>query len=84
MEEVKGYHQREIPKGELGEFSKITEEYVELFDAHEQDAKVLEICELTDLIGAIKHYAANKFGLTLEDLIKFTTMTENAFKAGKR
>ena len=31
-----GYHRREISKGELGEFSKIIEEYTELLDAHEQ------------------------------------------------
>lgn len=79
-----GYHKREIPKGILGEFSKITEEYTELLDAHEQDARVLEICELTDLIGAIKHYASAKFGLGLDDLIKFSNQTESAFKAGKR
>lgn len=83
-EEIKGYHQREIPKGELGEFSKIIEEYTELLDAHEQDARVLEICELTDLIGAIKHYAAKKYNLSLDDLMKFSHMTEDAFKAGKR
>ena len=84
MEEITGYHVREIPKGELGEFSKIQEEYTELLDAHEQDSKVLEICELTDLIGAIKHYAKNKFNLSFDDLLKFSAQTENAFKLGKR
>lgn len=84
MGEIKGYHVREIPKGTLGEFSKIQEEYIELLDAHEQNANVLEICELTDLIGAIRYYAENKFNLSLEDLIKFSQQTENAFKNGKR
>jgi len=84
MDENVGYHVREIPKGILGEFSKIVEEYTELLDAHEQNGNVLEICELTDLIGAIKHYAKNKFNLSLEDLIKFSVQTENAFKSGKR
>ena len=37
-----GYHRREIPKGELGEFSKIIEEYTELLDAHEQSNNVLD------------------------------------------
>ena len=80
----KGYHLREIPKGVLGEFSKIKEEFTELEDAHEQDSKVLEICELTDLIGAIRYYAGNKFNLSLEDLIRFSMQTEQAFKNGKR
>lgn len=84
MEENTGYHVREIQKGTLGEFSKIVEEYTELLDAHEQNAKVLEICELTDLIGAIRYYAGNKFNLSLEDLIKFSMQTEKAFKNGKR
>ena len=79
-----GYHRREIPKGELGEFSKIIEEYTELLDAHEQSNNVLEICELTDLIGAIKYYAKEKFNLSLDDLIVFSEATENAFKNGKR
>ena len=84
MDKITGYHRIEIPKGELGEFSKIVEEYTELLDAHEQNANVLEICELTDLIGAIKYYASNKFNLSLDDLIKFSIQTENAFKNGKR
>lgn len=84
MGEITGYHLRDIPKGKLGEFSKIVEEYTELLDAHEQDSKVLEICELTDLIGAIKHYVQSKFNLELEDLIYFSNQTEQAFKAGKR
>ncbi len=84
MEENTGYHVREIPKGVLGEFSKIVEEYTELLDAHEQNSNVLEICELTDLIGAIRYYAGNKFNLSLDDLIKFSMQTENAFKNGKR
>ena len=84
MEENTGYHVREIPKGVLGEFSKIVEEYTELLDAHEQNSNVLEICELTDLIGAIRYYARNKFNLSLDDLIKFSMQTENAFKNGKR
>ena len=79
-----GYHRREISKGELGEFSKIIEEYTELLDAHEQSNNVLEICELTDLIGAIKYYAEKKFNLSLDDLIVFSEATENAFKNGTR
>lgn len=78
-----GYHKRNIQKGVLGEFSKIREEFEELADAVEQNNKVLTICELTDLIGAIKSYAKN-YNLTLKDLNIFSESTENAFKSGKR
>lgn len=83
MEEY-GYHKRKIEKGVLREFSKIREEFDELTDAHEQDNRVLEICELCDLLGAIKHYASSKFCLSIDDLLKFTASTERAFECGKR
>ena len=51
-----GYHTKEIPKGELGEFSKVQEEYDEFLDALEQDNPVMAIVELCDLYGAIKKY----------------------------
>lgn len=79
-----GYHSREIEKGEIGAFSKITEEYEELMDAHMQGVKVLEICELTDLLGAIEEYAKKEFNLGLLDLIKFSDKTKEAFKEGIR
>lgn len=79
-----GYHKRQITKGVVGEFSKIQEEVEELTDAIEQDDKVMQICELTDLIGAIESFSNNKFNLTLEDLIKFSNKTKEAFKKGKR
>ncbi len=78
-----GYHQVEIEKGEIGEISKITEEYKELIDAHFQSDKIMIICELTDLIGAIEEYA-KKFNLTLEDLKKFSDKTKSAFIEGSR
>lgn len=78
-----GYHTREIQKGEFGEFSKIKEEFEELEDAYNQNDKILQICELTDLVGAIKEYI-KKFNLTLEDLDHFAIKTSRAFKEGKR
>ena len=83
LSQQNGYHKRNIQKGVLGEFSKIREEFEELADAVEQNNKVLTICELTDLIGAIKSYAKN-YNLTLKDLNIFSESTENAFKSGKR
>lgn len=79
-----GYHQRQILKGKLGEFSKIREEFDELADAVEQQDSVLTICELTDLIGAIEQFAYPKYNLTIEDLVKFSRKTKQAFEEGKR
>ena len=78
-----GYHKIQIPKGTLGEFSKISEEYLELFDAVEQDNKILEICEMCDLVGAIEAYA-NKFNLTIEDIIRMKDANKRAFEDGTR
>lgn len=78
-----GYHKNKIDKGVLGEFSKIKEEFQELEDAFEQENKVLQICELCDLIGAIEFYAKS-FNLTLEDLIKMKESNKNAFLDGSR
>ena len=78
-----GYHLTTIPKGVLGEYSKIQEEFLELTDAHNQENKVLEICELCDLIGAIELYA-NKFNLKLDDLIKMKEANKKAFEDGTR
>ena len=79
-----GYHKITIPKGTLGEFSKSEEEFLELKDGFEQDDKILQIVELTDLIGAIDAYSSCQFGLSLGDLIKFTRKTQQAFDDGSR
>ena len=63
---------------------KIQEEIQELEDAASQNAKVLIICELCDLIGAIEAYAGKQFNLTLDDLIKMKDMTKESFLEGKR
>lgn len=79
-----GYHKREIPRGTYGEFSKIVEEWVELQDAHEQGAPILELCELADLLGAIDGYVAKHFNLRLKDVAQMTQMTKEAFEEGQR
>lgn len=78
-----GYHTKEIPKGEIGEFSKIEEEFLELKDAYEQGDKILALCELTDLYGAIECYV-EKRGFHMGDLKKFSDKTKSSFKEGKR
>ncbi len=79
-----GYHKKEIKKGVLGEYSKIKEEFKELTDAVDQGDKVLQLCELTDLIGAIEEFSLNKFNVSLQDLINFSNKTKSAFREKKR
>jgi hypothetical protein len=79
-----GYHNKKIEKGILGEFSKITEEYQELEDAFEQSDKILQCCELSDLIGAIEEYSLKNLKITLQELITFSNKTKSAFKDGQR
>jgi len=79
-----GYHLYNIPKGELGERSKIVEEFKEWQDACEQDCKVMELVELSDLVGAIELYITKHYNITLNDLIKMKEITERAFENGRR
>lgn len=78
-----GYHLREINKGVIGEFSKIKEEFEELEDAFEQGDSILQLCELSDLIGAIEEYV-KKWEMDLDSLKRFSDKTKSAFKEGKR
>ena len=80
---MSAYHLSEIQRGILGDITKISEEYLELMDAHTQQNRVLEICELCDLIGAIEAYAES-FNLSLDDLVKMKESTKRAFEEGTR
>ena len=79
-----GYHVRDITKGIIGDFSKIQEEWDELMDARLQGAKLLELVELSDLLGAIDAYVRKSYNLTLDDVAVMAEMTSSAFKEGKR
>ena len=79
-----GYHMRDIDKGVLGKRSKITEEYAEWVDACEQDCKVMELVELSDLLGAIDAYIDKNYNMNIYDLITMKDITERAFKNGRR
>ena len=80
-----GYHLNKVEKGVLGEFSKIKEEFLELEDAVVQDAKVLVLCELSDLMGSIELYLEKYHpNIKLDDIKKFANMTKNAFLRGDR
>lgn len=79
-----GYHTRKFKKGVFGEFSKVQEEWEELLDARLQDGKILELCELADLYGAIEGYVELRFNLTMDDIAKMSRMTSEAFEEGSR
>jgi hypothetical protein len=78
-----GYHKTEIPKGNVGEFSKIEEEFLEAKDAYENNNPIMLLTELSDMIGAIEQYAI-KHNITLEQLITMKNVTEKVFKKGSR
>lgn len=80
-----GYHIARISRGVFGESSKIREELEEFLDAECQGVKLMELQELSDMIGAIQGYLENKNpGTTLQDLIKMAALTDRAFKSGER
>lgn len=79
-----GYHKAKIKKGHYGSFSKIQEEYQELQDARDQDDSILELVELSDLVGAIDGYMKSKYLMTIEDVIKFAKKTQSSFEKGER
>ncbi len=83
--EKKSYHLKDIPKGEIGSYSKINEEFLEFKDAVTQENKLMALQELSDLIGAVEMYLENNFkNISLEDLIKMKEATRRAFESGKR
>ncbi len=81
--EAPGYHLTPIAKGVLGEPSKIIEEAAEFADAVAQDAKIMGLIELADLLGAVKAYLV-QHNLTLADLETMSAITERAFINGRR
>lgn len=80
-----GYHIAQIEPGVLGESSKILEEVLELQDAEQQDAKIMALCELADIIGAVSLYLQKHYpDMTMKDLHKMAALTASAFKDGTR
>lgn len=81
----KGYHITPIERGEYGEFSKIEEELAEAKDAREQGCKIMELVELSDLIGAIDGYLTKHHPTTtIDDLITMSAVTGRVFEQGGR
>ncbi len=80
-----GYHVAHIEKGELGELSKIQEELNEALDAQSQNAKIMVLVELSDMVGALEAYLTKHHpGTTLDDLRTMASITQRAFASGRR
>lgn len=83
--EKPGYHLVAIPRGELGELSKIREELDELADAMAQGSRIMATVELSDMVGAIQAFMDRHLpGTTIEDLLTFSEITKRAFQNGRR
>lgn len=80
-----GYHLRPIPKGVLGESSKIREELDEFDDAMAQGVKIMALVELSDLYGAVEAVLEQHFpGVSMTDLAAMARVTRRAFVNGRR
>lgn len=80
-----GYHLTNIPKGTVGESSKLLEEVLELQDAEMQHASIMALVELADLVGSIQLYLEHHHPSTsLSDLITMARITRRAFENGHR
>ncbi len=75
------WHKRKIVKGNLGEISKIQEEVEEALDAEEQGQKVMLLIELADIVGATG-LVAEKYGMTLDDLVAFAKLRSEVMRNG--
>lgn len=78
------YHLDSIDAGVYGDVSKITEEYQEFMDAVRQGSKIMELVELSDLIGAIEGYLEAEYDMHLSELLVFSKITKRAFESGER
>lgn len=80
-----GYHIRNIPKGIVGEPTKILEEAYEIIDAHEQGVHIMAQLEMSDLYGALDRYREKYYPhLTMHDLDSMYRLTRRAFETGSR
>lgn len=73
------WHNRKIKKGEYGEVSKVEEELDEAKEALEQGNRLMFLIELSDIVGAVEGII-EKYGLSLEDLIKFSDKVKESKK----
>jgi NTP pyrophosphatase (non-canonical NTP hydrolase) len=80
-----GYHKATIKKGIYGQLSKIQEELDEVADAMDQNCKIMALCELSDVYGALEAYLKRNFvNMSMDDLRIMSNITKSAFNDGER
>lgn len=80
-----GYHTKKIEKGIYGEISKISEELEELEDAFIQGNKIMVLCELSDMYGAMMGFLEQYYpDMSMLDIKQMALATKDAFQAGER
>lgn len=79
-----GYHIRNIQRGTLGEWSKVSEEIEEIIDALEQNLKPMVLIELCDCLGAIhshaNSHANHEEGFNFENWVYVTSTERNQYQ----
>jgi hypothetical protein len=77
VDDAGGYHVNKIPKGSYGQSTKIMEEVLELQDAEAQNAKIMALHELSDIIGAVHGYLREHYpDMKFEDLLTMSEITQ--------
>ena len=80
-----GYHIDKIEKHPFQTLGKIKEELEEVIDAKTQGVRIMELTELSDLVGAIEGYLEKEYPtFTLKDLQDMAKVTRRAFESGRR
>lgn len=74
------WHTIDIPKGTLGQLSKIKEELDEAYDAEDQGQILMLMFELSDIIGACG-LVAERYGFSLDHLVKFSKKRSEVARA---
>jgi phosphoribosyl-ATP pyrophosphohydrolase len=81
----KGYHVANIPKGVIGEASKVVEETAEFIDAVSQQNDVMALVELSDLYGAMEAFLEKHHPtIQMSNLKVMSDVTKRVFKNGYR
>lgn len=75
-----GYHIRNIPRGTLGEWSKVSEEIEEIIDALEQNLKPMVLIELCDCLGAVRATLDSNDGFKFENWVYVTSTERNQYQ----
>lgn len=76
-----GYHIRNIPRGTLGEWSKVSEEIEEIIDALEQNLKPMVLIELCDCLGAVRSTLDGNSGFKFENLVYIISTGRNQYQS---